>query len=661
MCGIAGIFDARANLPPTEPELRRMVAQLRHRGPDGVGFRVTEHVGLGHARLSIIDLGGGSQPIRNETGTVWVVFNGEIFNYIELRDELERRGHVFYTHSDTEVLVHLYEEYGESFVDHLNGQFAIALWDESVRRLVLVRDRAGILPLFYAQHRGRLVFASEVKAILAGMGSSARLNPVGLDQLMTFWAPVSPATVFEGICEVSPGEMLIADAKGVRCRKYWDWVFPVDGQYRRGSEAQLGEELHDLLADATRLRLRADVPVGAYLSGGLDSSILTMLIHRRSNVRLRTFSIGFSDESLDESAYQREMIRHLGADHSEIRCTEQDVGERFVQTIWATESPVLRTAPVPMGMLSGLVRDSGYKVVLTGEGADEVFGGYDLFKEAKIRQFWARQPGSRLRPALLKRLYPYLDLSRQQGQAYLASFFGVGLNQPEALHFSHLPRWTTTARCKEFFSAEFKARIGFDPVETILASLPRDMARWHPFHRAQHLEAKSLMAGYLLSSQGDRMLMANSVEGRFPYLDHRVIEFANSLDPRVKMRVLKEKYLLRRTFGRDLPGRITARYKQPYRAPDIAAFFTGPTQEYVEALLRPETVKDYGYFDPEKVRRLGDKIRLGRAIGYKDNMAFVGILSTQIWHHLFVENLNKHLATQAGEPTRPVSNAVGGN
>lgn len=660
MCGIAGIFDTQFRESPGEPELRRMIVQLRHRGPDGFGFYRDDGIGLAHARLSIIDLEGGAQPIHNEDRSVWVVFNGEIFNYLELRQDLEQRGHRFYTHSDTEVLVHLYEQYGPAFVDHLNGQFAIALWDSGMRRLVLVRDRAGILPLFYTERGGRLVFASEIKAILAG-GTGARINPAGLDQLMTFWVPISPETVFEGIYEVSPGEMLIADGRGIQRHKYWDWKFPVDGRYRDGSESQLSEELAGLLADATRLRLRADVPVGAYLSGGLDSSILTTLIHRQTDVRLRTFSIGFSDRSLDESTYQEEMIHHLGAEHSSLQCSDHDVGERFFRTIWATESPLLRTAPVPMSMLSGLVRSSGYKVVLTGEGADEVFGGYDLFKEAKIRRFWAHQPHSKMRPALLKRLYPYLDLSRQQGQAYLASFFGVGLDRPDAPYFSHQPRWTTTARCKDFYSPEFRLRNQADPVDKIVASLPPEVASWHPFHRAQYLEAKSLMAGYLLSSQGDRMLMANSVEGRFPYLDHRVIEFANSMDPRLKMKVLKEKYLLRRAFSRDLPARVSARYKQPYRAPDIAAFVAGSKLDYVDELLSSRKVQEYGYFDVEKVRRLREKIRLGRAIGHKDNMAFVGILSTQVWHHLFVESLNQYLVGPEQEPTRLIHNTAVGS
>lgn len=661
MCGIAGIYDFGGRSIPTAAELRRMIAQLRHRGPDGEGFHVDGPLGLAHARLSIIDLAGGAQPIRNETGSVWVAFNGEIFNYIELRQGLEQRGHRFYTSTDTEVLVHLYEEEGEAFVHRLNGQFAIALWDRDARKLLLIRDRPGILPLYYAVRDGRLLFGSEVKALLPLFGESPSLDPAGLDQLMSFWSTVGERTVFKGIRQVPPGEMLAITAQGVERRAYWDWTFPDrGGPYREGPAERQAEELRALLVDATRIRLRSDVPVGAYLSGGLDSSILASIIRGFSGARLRTFSIGFSDGDLDESAFQREMVASLGTDHAEVRCTYADIAARFPDTVRAAESPMLRTAPVPMRMLSGLAHDARYRVVLTGEGADEVFGGYDLFKEAKIRRFWSRDPRSRRRPLLLKRLYPYLDLSRQQTVTYLQSFFGAGLDHPESPYFSHLPRWETTARTKEFLAPDFR-RDGEERARAALReTLPAAFDTWHPFHQAQYLEAKTLMAGYLLSSQGDRMLMANSVEGRFPYLDHRVIEFANALHPNVKMRVLREKHLLKLAFGHDLPARILARHKQPYRAPDIAAFYGGRTPEFVGEMLSPGVLKRYGYFDPEKVRRLLDKIRAGRTIGFKDNMAFVVILSTQIWHHLFVEKLGATLRARGADSVQ-VHQAVPGN
>jgi asparagine synthase (glutamine-hydrolysing) len=290
-----------------------------------------------------------------------------------------------------------------------------------------------------------------------------------------------------------------------------------------------------------------------------------------------------------------------------------------------------------MRLLSGLVRRSDVKVVLTGEGADEVLGGYDIFKEAKVRQFWARNPASAWRPSLLKRLYPYLDLTSAQSAAYLKEFFGVGLDRPDDPFFSHLPRWATTAQCKLFFSEVLKRQIDGSAIERFRDALPAGIARWHPFNRAEYVEARALLPSYLLSSQGDRMLMANSVEGRFPFLDHRLIAFANDLQPRHKMRVLREKHLLRETMRQDLPAQILKRHKQPYRAPDAAAFLQGEQHDYVNQLLGRERLADYGYFDPEKVGRLIAKLKRARVNAARDNMAFVGILSTQLWHRQLVD------------------------
>lgn len=638
LCGIAGRFlqDSKRDVDPEL--LHRMVEPLHSRGPDDVGFHFEPGLGLGHARLSIIDLQTGQQPIRNEDGTIWTVFNGEIFNYVELRAELEAKGHRFYTQTDTEVLVHLYEDLGVDFVHRLNGQFAIALWDRRTRSLHLVRDRPGILPLYLHRTGRALTFASEVKGILPALPTRPSLDPRALDQILTFWGPTSPNTVFQGIEEVGPGEIITVTAEGTRRRRYWDWEYPPPDEHRSGNDAQLAEELLALLLDATMIRLRADVPVGAYLSGGLDSSAITALIQRFGPSHLRSFSVTFDDPGLDERAHQDRVREHLGSDHSSIDCTGNDIATRFWQTVWRTEAPVLRTAPTPLSILSGLVRASGYKVVLTGEGADEVLGGYDLFKETKVRQFWARHPDSEGRAALLRRLYPYLDLHQRQGLPYLKRFFGQGLDTPDHPFFSHLPRWTTTARIKDFYSDEMKEQLTEDPLEDLLPRMHADFASWHPFHRAQYLEAKTLMASYLLSSQGDRMLMANSVEGRFPFLDHRLIEFANTLDPRHKMRGLVEKSLLKRAMEPYLPEFTVRRHKQPYRAPDVAAFFQdGQPHPVVLDALSPESVRAAGYFDPDRVTRLVRKAASGRAVGAKDNMAFVGVLSTQLWHRTFVD------------------------
>ena len=650
MCGIAGIVALEKGRAVHQQEIRAMLAQLVHRGPDGNGIHLGPGIGLGHARLSIVDLEGGKQPIYNETGSICVSFNGEIFNFVELREQLEKAGHLFSTRSDTEVIVHAYEQFGDNFVQHLNGQFAIALWDACRQRLILVRDRVGILPVFYTRQNQRLLFASEIKALLPLLPSAPVMDPVALDQLFSFWAPVSPRTMFSDIQELSPGHMLSIENGVIQDTCYWDYQFPMNNEWHRGNEAALADQLHELLADATRIRLRADVPVGAYLSGGLDSSALVALIRQHSLSTLKTFSIGFTDAALDESEHQQTLVNALALDHHQTMCSNDKIGAAFLNTIHLTEMPVLRTAPVPMGILSGLVRAQGYKVVLTGEGSDEVLGGYDIFKEAKIRRFWAQQPDSRWRAHLLSRLYPWLDTSGQQNMAYLRQFYGVGMAQPDAPLFSHLTRFQTTAQCKRFFSKDLSQALNGTAESALIESLPSEMPRWHPFNRSQYLEMKTLMPGYLLNAQGDRMLMGNSVEGRFPFLDHRVIEFAAKLHPSIKMRSLNEKYLLKRAMAGLVPASILNRHKQPYRAPDIPAFFSGKTPDYVDELLSESKVRNAGYFDPLKVQLLLRKARHGQAFAYRDNMALVGILSTQIWHHHFVDGhaANTKTALQHG-------------
>ena len=641
MCGIAGILTFAAHKPPERAELAAMIARLHHRGPDGMGVLVDGAIGLAHARLSIIDLAGGQQPIRNEDATVQVVFNGEIFNYLELRQELIARGHRFYTQSDTEVIVHLYEDYGERFVDHLNGQFAIALWDTQRKRLVLARDRTGIRPLFYTEAAGRFIFASEVKALFALPDVRRAIDVQALAETCTYWSPLAPRSAFEGVSSLPPGHVMVV-ADGVRrLHRYWDWTFP-DAECGNGAqnrtEADYATELKELLIDAVRLQLRADVPVGAYLSGGLDSSIVTSIIRNFCDAPLRTFSLTFDDAEFDESAYQKELVDYLGTEHTSIRCTRADIAAAFPRTILHTESTIVRTAPAPLMMLSGHVREAGYKVVLTGEGADEVFGGYDLFKEAKIRRFWARSPDSTSRPRILERLYPYLKNSPATGRAFTQAFFRDGMEHVDQPYFAHIPRWTTTRRISQFFSSDMRDAVSaWNPYDAIMATLPSGINRWKPMARDQYVEAHTLMTGYLLCSQGDRVAMANSIEGRYPFLDHRLIEFANKLPPQLKLHGLTEKYLLKKSMKGLLPESVRTRTKQPYRAPDSQSFFNdGKPVEYAAELMSASKIASAGYFDAGATAKLFEKCRAGRAIGFADNMAFVAILSTMLLHEQFI-------------------------
>lgn len=639
MCGIAGYFALTPRPLAPREVLERMVEAVRHRGPDAGGVYLDSRAALGHRRLSIIDLSGGAQPLSTADQRLWVTFNGEIFNYVELTEELVKRGHTFRTRSDTETILHAYAEYGARCVESFNGDFAYAVWDRDRERLVMARDRMGVRPLYYTVHEGVLVFASEVKSLFSYPGVRAELDPLGLDQTFTFWSPLAPRTAFKGVYEVPPGHQLIAEKGSFRVEPYWQLRFPRRNEQVAMTEADAGDRVEELLADATRIRMRADVPVGAYLSGGFDSSATTALAQRH-NEGLRTFSLEFEVPELDESVYQRQLVEALGTDHTALRCMNGDIAGIFPQVIRHTERPVIRSAPAALFLLSRQVRDHGFKVVLTGEGADEVFGGYDIFKEALVRRFWARQPNSKWRPLLLRRLYPYMAGLQSQPVKYLQAFFGNGLENRDDPLFSHLPRFALTRRITQFYSADLRRTInGYDPLQELRDTLPADFASWHPLSRAQYLETGCLLPGYILSSQGDRVAMAHAVEGRFPFLDHRVVELGAALPARLKVQGLREKHVLRKRLGRHLPQTIVERPKQPYRAPDSESFVKD-RNGYVDALLAPDAIARAGYFEPRAVRRLVEKCRNPHgAVSTGDNMAFVGILSTQLVHSTFVQPL----------------------
>ncbi|GBE40182.1 asparagine synthetase [glutamine-hydrolyzing] 1 [bacterium BMS3Bbin09] len=636
MCGIAGIFNLHKDQEISIDNLRRMAAIINHRGPDGFGFYKDRRAGFAHARLSIIDLEGGWQPIHNEDKSIWITFNGEIFNYVELRDTLISRGHRFYTKSDTEVIVHLYEDHGVECLKYLNGQFAFAVWDKNNDKFFAARDRVGIRPLFYTFVNGSMIFASEIKSLFTDNRVKREIDPRALDQVFTFWMTISPRTAFKNILELPAGHYMVVEKGDCKIEKCWDLDFTPDVNER--SEQEYAEELRELLIDSTKLRLRADVPVGAYLSGGIDSSVITALIKKHTNNPLRTFSVAFHDEVYDESKYQKEMIEYLNTDHSVIKCSYSDIGKVFPDVIWHTETPILRTAPAPLYMLSKLVRDNGYKVVLTGEGSDEVFAGYDIFKEVKVRKFMEMNPDSKFRSLILKRLYPYLANSPTKSLKFSEAFFKTDVSGYPAEFYSHIPRWNTTSKTKFFFSDRIKEELnGHRSTDELSSLLSDNIQKYDYMSQAQYLEIKTLLSNYLLSSQGDRMAMGNSVEGRFPFLDHRVIEFCCKLPPNLRMQTLTEKYILKKSMNKLLPESITKRTKQPYMAPDIKSFFSDGTIDYVDEMFSEGTLKEYDLFDVKRARRFLEKCRKGLAIGFKDNMAFVGILSSQLLHHRFID------------------------
>ena len=631
MCGIAGIVSLGAAPAPSREALLRMAGALTHRGPDELGLYRDSAAGLAHTRLSIIDLASGQQPMTDALRTTWIVFNGEIFNYLELRAELSALGHRFRTRSDTEVILQAWHAWGERAFARFNGQWAIALWDSMARRLVLARDPTGIAPLHLCVHGGQLYFASEVKAIFAANPAIPRaFDPAGIEQTFTFWSVVPPQSVFQGIEELRPGTVRTYQGGSYIERPFWT---PSYGGFK-GSLEDAVSEVRAKVEAATSLRvLRSDVPVGSYLSGGLDSSYVAALGRHHAGERFHTFSLRFADAEYDETAFQRLVARQLNAEHHEVVVTRADIAEALPGVIWHTERPILRTAPAPLYLLSKLVRRHGIKVVLTGEGADEMFGGYDLFREGKVRRFWARQPQSHRRARLLERLYPYLARSPVAQQAMARQFFGRNLAAHRSPGFAHDTRWHTTGSLKRILSPAMRS--GRDPVAELLADLPRDFAGWTPLAQDQYLEKRTLLAGYLLSSQGDRMLMAHSIEGRFPFLDANVIALADSLPDSYKLRVLDEKHVLKRAAAGAIPPEILARKKQPYRAPDAAALI-GAT--YLDDLLCAPALREAGVFEPQPVLQLLRKCRARTdgAFSNADNMALTGILTTQLLHQQLI-------------------------
>lgn len=633
-----------------------MAGELHHRGPDGVGLYLDDRFGMSNTRLAIVDLVGGDQPLSDQDGRYWVMQNGEIYNYVELRHELTSLGRRFATSSDTEVIAHAYAEWGVDCLRHLNGDFAIAVWDRREQELFLARDRFGVRPLFLALLEGDLAFASEAKALLRHPDSRRELDPLGVVESFTIWSVLPDRSAFAGVRELAPAHYLRWGPKGlVEERRWWDLRFPNAVDPADGDEENLLAELDELLTDATRIRLRADVPVAAYLSGGLDSSLTASLACRLYPDVLRSFGVGFRDPLFDESVYQDRFVAELGTSLTRVVVDSPDIAELFPRAVELSEKPTLRTALAPLLRLSRAVHEAGLKVVITGEGADELFGGYDIYRENKVRRFWARVPDSTIRPLLLARLNEFLGKDLRRSGGFLAGFYRRGLEDVDDPLYSHRLRFANTARSLRLFERGFlgeAAREG-DSFERVEARLPEGFEDLTPLGKAQYLEIMTFLDGYLLHSQGDRMLMGHSVEGRFPFLDHRVAEFAAALPDRMKVRWLEEKYLLRRVAAPLLPAEISARRKRPYRAP-IASAFVGPrAPEYVRELLAPDRLREAGIFAPEVVERLVRKCEsaVDAGVGETDEMGLVGTLSVMILHERLVEH---PVLADAAEPTRVV-------
>ena len=433
----------------------------------------------------------------------------------------------------------------------------------------------GIRPLFYTQTKNTFVFGSEIKTLFEHPDVKAEIDPVSMSQIFTFWSTITPRTVFKKIFELPPGHFMKISEGQTVIQPFWSLRFPVDKEaYFKGSIDDAAAELEKLLTDAVRIRLRADVQVAAYLSGGLDSSATTALIKKVAPETLQTFSIGFEDGEFDETPYQQEVSKYLGTRHTAFTCTREDIGNYFPQVVWHSEIPILRTAPVPMFCLSKKVRENNIKVVITGEGADEMLAGYDIFKEGIIREFWSRQPDSKYRPLLLQKLYPYLAQFQGKNKSMLKFFFGYQLQDTDSPFYSHILRWRNTSGIQNFFSEDMKSCLnGYDQYEEVRKMLPSGFDQYDRLNKSQWLESVIFMSSYLLSSQGDRVAMANSVEGRYPFLDYRVMEFAAKLPPDYKMHGLNEKFILKRMMNNTFAGKCSETAETGIQGTNCRQFF----------------------------------------------------------------------------------------
>ncbi len=644
MCGIAGFFHTQWRRDESPPIILRMLGMIEHRGPDEQGYYFDDLLALGAARLAIIDGPTGQQPLADERQRFWIAYNGEVYNYLELREELQALGHRFHTRSDTEVVLEAWKAWGPSTPERFNGGFAFAIYDRAEGVLALGRDRWGKRPLYYSAVGGTLVFASEMKAFLEYPGMQFRWDPHRLRSLFTLWTPLPDETPFQGVHQLLPGTCMLVSRNGRRVVRYSDR----DGSHHEGETPPDGVPsiARSLLSDSVRLRLRSDVPVGTYLSGGLDSAIVTRLVLEQSSQAVQTFSVAFDEAAFDESSDQAGVSRYLGTQHSSLLVRAHEIGDRFPDAIWFAEVPVFRSAFVPMFLLSRLVREAGLKVVLTGEGADEVFLGYDIFKEASLRQRWHTLTTDQ-RHAALAGLYGYERHFQPGNAAALAAVFAEHSHAPHGDLFSHEMRFANGRLAQRLLGGEVWQPSAL--IEGLMRQDPEFASR-DLLSRAQILEFVTLLAGYLLSTQGDRMALAHGVENRCPFLDPRVVSWANSLavGERLKDGAM-EKWILRRAFTDALPREVVEKRKQPYRAPDAEAFLGATRPEYLEDVLSERALAAIGVLDVSFANRFVTKMRslTANRVSPRECQALMLLLSLSILDRYFVHRQFPRVPTVA--------------
>ena len=617
MCGLVGFVDTRAERKPDKELLTRMTDKLVHRGPDSAGYFVDHSVALGFRRLSIIDLESGDQPIYNEDGSLVLMCNGEIFNYLELKKVLIEKGHSFRTKSDVEVLLHLYEEYGIDFLDKINGQFAFVIYDLKNRRLLLARDHFGINPLYYTIANGLFIFSSEIKAILEHPQVPREVDLTGLDQTLSFPGLVSPRTMFKGIQSLRSGNYIMVENGNIAVKEYWDLDYPpLSAGFIGKSENEYVDELKDLLTRSVKYRLQADVPVGFYLSGGLDSSLIGALISRVApDTRRHSFSIGFTDEDISETKHQRLMAEFTRSIHKEIIFDWSEIAERLTQMIYHCECPVRESYNTCSLALSAAAQNAGVKVVLTGEGADELFAGYvgyrfDNFRDRESKSYDLE---TALEDELREKLWGDKDFFYEKDHLALREV-------KQTLYSAHV-----NALYREF-----------DCLNHCLINKERLRGR-HPLHQRSYLDFKLRLSDHLISDHGDRMTLANSVEGRYPFLDIDLVEFSTRLPPDLKLHNYIEKYILKRVAEDLLPREIVKREKFGFHAPG-SPYLLRQGVEWINDMVSHERIKRQGYFNPDGIDRVRAEYTQN---GFKLNLPFEDdLLIVVLTFGIFLDTFN---------------------
>ncbi|OSC42266.1 asparagine synthase (glutamine-hydrolyzing) [Mycobacterium decipiens] len=630
MCGLAGFISSSLDPGATAGVLTSMLSNISHRGPDEAGYYLDDGIAMGTVRLAIVDLADGAQPMSDPSQRYWICFNGEIYNHIELRAELERLGRPFCTnHSDTEVVLQAWIQWGTDCFARFNGAFAVAIRDAVTGDLVLARDRYGKRPLFYADGGGDFLFASEMKAFRAFPGFRFELDPRELATIYATWTPLPDRTPFRGIRQVPMGCVLTLRTGGRSLRAYAELTFDVPGF--EGTESEAIDFVRETLRTSVKMRLRADVEVGVYLSGGLDSSVVSWLATQLCTHQVRTFSVAFQDKAFDESESQQLVAKHLRTLHSTVPITSSDITDNFPAAVYHAEVPAFRTSFVPMFLLSRHVRDAGVKTILSGEGSDEAFLGYSLFRDTMLRDRWNDLSDDERRTTIAT-LHPELEHFGPAHQAHLYSFYQQFSTERLPGLFSHEIRYQ---------NGQFATRLlaeRRDPFADLLDLVDRTggYADMSAVHKAQWLEYKTLLSGFLLSTQGERVALAHGVENRCPFLDPAVVRAAVSVNLRYDDGHI-EKAILKKAFRAELPEWTTTRPKQPYRSPGSVAFIdTRP--DYLELLLSDRELAKIGCVDRKFARRLVDKIMSSpvEEISTKEDQTFIYLLTTAVLNQQFV-------------------------